>query len=88
MDSAHRAKGGNCAFWIVESVQQFAEEVRLGAKEWGDLPLATIDFEEIYTSSCNCRPYSDRVCAIGSHSACDGIPKTRLLSKSGWVACG
>ena len=50
MDLARRAKGGCRAFWIVESVQQFAEEIRLGAKEWGDLPLATVDFEEMYTN--------------------------------------
>ena len=45
-----RWKGGCRAFWIVESLQQFAEEIRLGAKEWGDLPLATVDFEEMYTN--------------------------------------
>ena len=50
MDLVRRAKGGCRAFWIVESVQQFAEEIRLGAKEWGDLPLATVDFEEMYTN--------------------------------------
>ena len=35
---------------MVESVQQFAEEIRLGAKDWSQLPLATIDFEEMYTN--------------------------------------
>jgi hypothetical protein len=48
-DRGRRMEGVR-AFWVVESQQEFAEEVRSGSLLWGHLPMKTVDFEDMYTN--------------------------------------